>query len=363
MKIVFSTPVYYPTIGGVAFYTQELAEGLVKKGHEVTVYVLGKKGIFEKNGVIVKRFPSKHILRGYRYSFEFLREIKNENADIIHSHHYGYFPAYAGCKAAKKNKIPHVFGPYYHPPIYGIKRKLLSSIYYWFQGKFILKNSDVILPHTEYEKGLLKKIGADENKMILLPNIVDVSVFKPLIKKKNKKRKEKTVLYVSHIMESKGYDKVIEFARHNPDINFIIIGHGDPPDEEIMRSAVKNNKNIIWKKDLKLKELVKWYNKADVFVLPSYYEAFGRVIAEAMACGLPVVSTRVGGIPEVVVDGETGFLVNYGEWDEMERKIKQLLNDDKLRKKMGRNGRNHVVKNFSKEIILNKLERIYGSVL
>jgi len=362
MKIVFSTPVYYPTIGGAAFYTQELAEGLVKKGHEVTVYVFGKKGIFEKNGVIVKRFPSKHILRGYRYSFEFLREIKNENANIIHSHHYGYFPAYAGCKAAKKNKIPHVFGPYYHPPIYGIKRKLLSLIYYWFQGKFILKNSNIILPHTEYEKKMLSKIGADMNKMNLLPNIVDISIFKPE-KIKNKKRKEKTVLYVSHIMESKGYDKVIEFAKHNPEVNFIIIGHGDPPDEKIMRSAVKNNKNILWKKNVPIKELVKWYNRADVFVLPSYYEAFGRVIAEAMACELPVVSTRVGGIPEVVDEGVNGFLVNYGEWDEMESKIKQLLSDDKLRRQMGEQGRKKVVENFSKNIILDKLERIYKSLL
>ena len=92
------------------------------------------------------------------------------------------------------------------------------------------------------------------------------------------------------------------------------------------------------------------------------YEAFGRVIAEAQACETPVVATKVGGIPEIVENGKTGFLVNYGEWDKLKERLEELLDDEKLRRKMGKAGRKRMIKKFSKSVVVNKLDRIYKSL-
>src|SRR3989304_5048244 len=155
MKIAFVTPAYYPATIGAALYSTELAENLQKKGHTVKVFTPWKEGMKKHEtimGVEVKRMPRRQITESYYVSSALVKEILKEKFEIIHSHHYGYFPATAGFLAAKLSNTPHVFGPYYHPPVYGAKRALLFAAYYLTQGFPILKFSDGILPHTNQEK-------------------------------------------------------------------------------------------------------------------------------------------------------------------------------------------------------------------
>src|SRR3989344_7739454 len=203
MKIAFAVPAYWPSVIGVSLYCQELAEGLVKKGHKVTVYTglnPGWSSEEHRKGVKIKRFERTYAGKYFYFVFSMIQEIIKDNPNIVHSHHYGYYEATAGLEAAKILKVPHVFGPYYHPPVYGIKKKLLWTVYHHRYGKPLLTQSDVVLPHTEVEKNLLKKIGAKQNKMVTLPNTVNTTKFRP-VKKHNKKI---TIGFVSNLIHEKG---------------------------------------------------------------------------------------------------------------------------------------------------------------
>lgn len=101
----------------------------------------------------------------------------------------------------------------------------------------------------------------------------------------------------------------------------------------------------------------------DIFVLPSRSEGFGRANLEAMAMGKPVVSTNVGGIPEVVLDGVTGILVQPGNSEDLARAIMKLLNDCELRESLGREGRRRVEEHFTLQSHLQRIQEIYGEIL
>ena len=99
----------------------------------------------------------------------------------------------------------------------------------------------------------------------------------------------------------------------------------------------------------------------DVGVVPSLLqEPFGLVNIELMACGLPVIASRVGGIPEIVLDGVTGLLVEPNDPQALSEAMAKLLDDPELRKRMGENARKHVVQNFSLETYLDRLSEICG---
>jgi glycosyltransferase involved in cell wall biosynthesis len=107
-------------------------------------------------------------------------------------------------------------------------------------------------------------------------------------------------------------------------------------------------------------KLLSYYQDADVFVIPSViHEPFGIPLAEAMACGLPVVATRGGGFPEILVNHETGEMVGRGEVGELTEAICRLLADPQLRKSQGAAGRRRLLEHFSWDVVMPKLEELY----
>lgn len=119
--------------------------------------------------------------------------------------------------------------------------------------------------------------------------------------------------------------------------------------------------NITFHGPILHEQLVKFYQEADVFVQPSFSEALGMGIIEAMACQLPVVATKVGGIPEVVEDGKTGILVEPGESRALANAILELLSNEELRRKMGEIGRKRI-ESFSWDNIMTNLVSLYGDI-
>ncbi len=363
MKIAFVTPAYHPAIMGASLYCQGLAKHLLKNGIEVTIYTNATPDMVKEEtveGIHVKRFYPKIFGRYYISSGMFSSVIKG-SLDLIHSHHYGYYPATAGFVAAKLRKVPHVFGPYYHPPLYGIRSMVMTEMYHVTQGLPLIRFSDKVLPHTKFERGLLIGAGGDPDKMELLPNIVDTKLFSPMGKK------EKIVLFVSTLMSEKGANIALNIAEDitskREDVRFVFIGRIN---EEGIKEKVKQlskNKKIKFLSNLSVTDLIKWYRRSMIFILPSRYEAFARVIAEAEACGAAVVSTRVGGVPEVVINKKTGFLVDYGDWEGMKERIEYLLDHTSKTVSFGKKGRLHVVKNFDTQTVGNKLIKIYEDLL
>ena len=204
----------------------------------------------------------------------------------------------------------------------------------------------------------------------------------------------KRLLFVGRLSPEKGvhvllnaYKKVV---RHNKNVKLTLIGpqsaapaeyivniSDDPKVRKLtpfygpgyqdkLKSEISGyvDKNIFFIDSVPYKELVRYYCDSDVFVFPSvWHEPFGMPIVEAMACGKAVVSTRSGGIPELVDDGQTGLLVDRDDSDALAGAILRLLDDKNLRESMGKAGRERVLEKFTWDKVANDLMKLYQSIL
>ncbi len=337
---------------GISNAAYFLVKNLIKR-HGCDIYVYssemeGLKNREEHGNLHIKRFP--YISR-YQFSPGMLNI--HDNVDLIHSFHYGFFPAFAGLAAAKRAHKPHLFTTAYHPPIYTPFRAMMSRMHDVLQGFWELKYSDMVLPFNNDEKAHLEKyVNSNYNVM---PCPVNSEVFFP----RRNEREKTTIAYVGPMLPWKGagtaFDIFRQIEKERSDVRFVFIGIG-PLEDEIKR---KSGKRFSFMKDIQPADLAKQYNSIDILVSPTYYESFGCVLAEAGMCGTPVVSTRVGGVPETV--GSGGLLVDYGDWKKMKKRIETLIDDARLRKRLGRNAIAHT-RQFRDDVVSEKIYRIYKSM-
>ena len=234
-------------------------------------------------------------------------------------------------------------------------------------SKLILKNiAHLYICLTNHMKKGIIKLGMPEEKIRILPNGVDAEFFYPAGKKE-----ENLVLFVGRICPEKGVHILLEsLAYVKTPIKLIIIG---PPEWNLtyfnfLMKLIKRENNRGKHKVLYLgakdkEEIVEWYRKASIFVLPSYREGFGVVILEALACETPVIATNVDGIPEILHDNTCGILVPPGTPQGLARAIQFLLDNKDIRVKLGRQGRTIIQKRFSLNIVVSRVCKIYSEVL
>ena len=280
--------------------------------------------------VSIRRFSRTNVL-GYEMSFSLKDILEKENRldkfDFVHSYHYGFFPAATGYDFAKKHGVPHFFTTAFHPPASTFKRFLMSS-YSHIQGGKILSGSSNIFPFNENEMRQLSQYSKGKYKIIPCP--VNNEIFYP----RRQKFSTQTVTYIGTLLQWKGPQIALEIfnsmheARKN--INFNIIGKG-PLETELRRNANRNTRVL---SNLSAREVSEILAKSDVVVCPTKYESFGSAIAESLMCGTPVVSTKVGAVPETV--GTGGILSEYGDWKGMKNSIERILDDNILRKKLAK---------------------------
>ena len=157
-------------------------------------------------------------------------------------------------------------------------------------------------------------------------------------------------------LKKRGIPTKIVFAGGNDSTDFI---HN-------LKSFIKRQDmvdNVLFIGELTLDRLRDWYATSDVVVLPTYSEGLGRVLLEAQAMSKPVVAYKVGGVPEAVVNGETGYIIPKGHVQELADKIQQLLKDDRKRNQMGESGRQFVVRKFNVTDLVKRHEEFYLEAL
>ena len=262
----------------------------------------------------------------YKYIMLFIKSIYCavfKDYDIIHAH-FAYptgLIAYI-CKLIKKKKlIISIHGS----DIYNVA---LRSKLNFKLCKFALMRSDFLIVNSEYvKKKIIKGFGINKNKIKIISIGVRVDLFKPMNKEICRKKlglglRGKIILFAGNIIEIKGVIYLIEA------INLVRKKYRDDTIKCILLGAKFNSKyvsSILKKiKIFKLEDIIKlvgpvpynevpfWINASDVFVLPSLSEGFGLAALEALACRVPVVAARVGGLKEFIKDGETGFTVEPG---------------------------------------------------
>jgi len=223
----------------------------------------------------------------------------------------------------------------------------------------LLRLVDRIIVATDAERSQIEEMSQEyTGKTSVIPPGVDLTVFHPYMQSEARQQLEmplgnSMVLFVGRIEPLKGVDTLLyamqylkESGAMPPDMYMSVIG-GDPAKPRETRHA-ELEKLMILRDELGLSSLVtflgsrdqetlhRYYAAADVVVMPSHYESFGMVALEAMACGTPVIATDVGGLSQLIREGETGFLVPGMDPVALAERLGQVLSDQELRKRLGR---------------------------
>ncbi len=185
-------------------------------------------------------------------------------------------------------------------------------------------------------------------------------------------KETKLIGTVGHLAPLKGFEELIEamvkVIREGCNVKLVIVGDAIYQNSESYKQKLLSLVCSVGLQDRVIftgfrEDIPEILASFDIFVLPSRSEGFGRVNLEAMAMGKPVISTNVGGIPEVVLDGVTGILVPPGNSRELAHAIMKLLNDRELRESLGREGRRRVEEHFTLQAHVQRIQEIYGEIL
>lgn len=355
----------YLRLGGIQRHIHMFSEGLKKRGHHVDILSSSppsKDPNLNDSQITLYRDYGLYMSPGL------VRHLSKTRYDVIHVHGYATFEPFLTSIAKRLNDFPLVFTPHFHP--FGRKPKVIRKVFDMSLGSVSWSIADRIVVLTPEEERLLSNIKGVGSKTVLIPDPVEDVYFEkvePGDFKEKWKLREKVILFVGRLSYNKGLESLLKAFKKVKEevdsVSLLIVGR----DWDNLKSKLENLttelclNDVVFTGAISQRELLKAYSSSDVFVLCSSYEAFGIVLAEAMAQEVPIVATRVGGIPYVLGDGEYGALVNYGDEDSLARELLRLLQDEKLCKLMTERGKKRA-NDFKIEILTEKLEYVYEEV-
>lgn len=314
----------------------------------------------------------------------------NLDASIVHSH--TWYVQFAGFLAKKLWGVPFVLTTHSLEPLRPWKVEQLGTAYHlstWIENNGIMEADAIIAVSQETRKDVLRCFpAADPSKVHVIHNGIDLQQYRKTdavnaLVERGVDPERPFVLFVGRVTRQKG---IIHLVNAIPQIDpaiQVVLCAGAPDTPEIGREMAEGveavsagRPGVIWIQEmLPRQDIIQFYSHAAVFCCPSVYEPFGIINLEAMACETAVVASAVGGIPEVVVPGETGLLVDLelkpGTFDpvnpakfsaELAAAINQVALDPRLRQEFGRNGRRRVEDHFSWTAIAQRTLDLYRSL-
>jgi starch synthase len=384
MRLAIVTREFPPEVyGGAGVHVTELVNSL-KSQISVEVVCMGAPRenavAFElKNEIGVN--PALSVVQT---DVQMATYISANNFDVVHSH--TWYANLAGHLSALTSNIPHIATAHSLEPKRPWKAEQLGGGYQvssWIESQTYRAATRVIAVSEGMKKDVLECYPfVDPENVAVIHNGIDVEVFRPtfdesVLTKFGVDPSRPIVLFVGRITRQKGLIHLLRAAKQLPTGVQLVLA-ASSPDEKIIGDEVaasvaefkaERPRDIVHiDKQVSKTELITLLSHATVFACPSVYEPLGIVNLEAMACETPVVASAVGGIPEVVVDGETGLLVDYTPDDisDFENRFAIALNKIVLgqdAKKMGAAGRIRVAKDFAWESIAKKTIDLYRAVL
>jgi len=304
-----------------------------------------------------------------------------QNVDIIHSH--TWYANMAGHFGSLLHGVPHVITAHSLEPLRPWKADQLGGGYQissWAE-KSAYESADAIIAVSDGMRAdvLAAYPNVDPTKVVTIRNGVDVERFKPTTDKALLTELGITgryAIFVGRITRQKGLAHLLRAWQNVPAEYGLVLAAGSPDEETIgneVKSLIeelqKTRPNVIWIPEmLPHEKLCALLTSADLFICPSIYEPLGIVNLEAMGCETAVLATRVGGIPEVVADGNTGKLVNYsGDGVALERDLAaaiiELMKDPALLKQYGEAGRKRAAAEFGWPAVARATLALYQSLI
>lgn len=249
---------------------------------------------------------------------------------------------------------------------YWNRRKSLAR---WMERRTATFNSNSIAISESVKKYMTVKEKYRSENIVLLHNAVDLSMFNSTNRVGSSGMTNGFVIgSIGRLHPSKGYETLLRsipcVKQRFPGVKLIIVGTGREKDNlERLSAQLGVSSEVDFLGAKRPSEIPRLLKTLDLFVLASNWEGFGLAAVEAMASGLPVVATDVGGLSEIVEDGRTGFLVPPGEPRMLAEKVVHLLQNPDLRRQMGKRGRIRARALFSLEDMIKKLEAMYRDLL
>jgi glycosyltransferase involved in cell wall biosynthesis len=210
----------------------------------------------------------------------------------------------------------------------------------------------------------LLDLGINRHEIAYLPNGVDVNLFRP-----NGEKTDNLLLFVGRVTLHKGLNVLVKSLHYlKKPVHLVLIGPVENTEKTTIFKLIEDETQrgqhkITYLGVMNNVDIIKWYQKATLFVLPSFYEGFPITIIEALSCETPVVATPVGGIPEVVEDHKTGTLIPLNNPIALAEAIEYLLDNKGIRDKYGQEGRKKVIQTYSLEKSVEKLTQIYRQIV
>lgn len=353
---------WHPEAGGGQIIAYKLAEALAKKGQNITYVAICPKEYQNKLDWCEVAYLDK-----INFFSQFSKSLseRTERYDLVHLHAANEIPGFClGYTLRKTLKDYKLVIQIYTALARGLPRSL-------FEACCIISShmADAVFSLSDFsKKNVSEAYHVPQSKIKVTYAGVDETFFKE--RNRNATNEQFNLLFCGRIAgprRQKGIDillRAMYFILKENDVKLKLIGTGSRVEEyKALSHELGIGEHVEFLGFVDYDNLPEYYSNADLFVLPSRRESFGLVLAEAMAAGLPVVSTNIGAIPEVVVDGKTGILVPPDEPKIFANAVNSLLSDSQRREVMGMKGRERVKKYFTWEKVAERVLRFYEEIL
>jgi D-inositol-3-phosphate glycosyltransferase len=356
--------------GGLNVYVLELARQLAAAGNEVDIFSRAIAPEFDEVVDIAPGLRAIHLPAGplealspealFEHLGAFETAVLEFHArdrsayDVLHSHYW--LSGLVGEKLKTAWNVPHVtmfhtLGEVKNRSSYNEHETALRIE----SEAAVIAGADRVICATDQERAFIRQLyGADSDKVTVIPLGVDLDRFRPAAKNLAREalglKDERIVLFVGRIEPLKGVDILIDAAAlldSDVDCSVLIVGGDESSEAQVQKlqdlargRGIDHRVAFVGAVDHD--QLPLYYNAADVCVVPSHYESFGLVAIEAMASGVPVVASRVGGLTGTVKDGETGYLIPWLCPEPFAERIELLLDNEPLRQSLGEAAREAV---------------------
>lgn len=386
MRIVQVASYFPPPYGGIESHVYYLSKELVRLGHEVTILTSkspGQGSIQEEviDGILVKRLWAPLSFFNFPFMPALLYRILREEADIFHGHINSPMVLEPAAAGSLLRQIPLVIT--YHadvvPEDLGLGSIALARLISWlYEGLFKRIDATVargIVATTPTYAESSEFLAKYLDKVTVIPNGVDLDRFRPSFDPSEVRgwlgfEDEKILLFAGRFVPYKGLDYLLEafsaLCAARSDLRLVLLGTG-PLMDDLQRQAqmMRLGDRVRFIGSVSEEDLPRFYAASDVVVVPSRSRSEGFSISalQGMACGKPIVATRVGGVPFLVEDDRTGIIVEPKDPGQLSAAISRILEDTTLAARMGRAGRLRAERLFNWRRIAEMTEKLYEEIL
>jgi glycosyltransferase involved in cell wall biosynthesis len=394
VKIAFLLERFLPYTGGIPLRAYKIAKGLTEKAHEVTVYTATHPHAPQSeriDGIEVRRH--NFIGNGDSPFARFLKaphgplmpqlvtlfcDKKINDVDIVQSFMFMSYVTLTAASIKLAQKKIFVLAPYCPPDYRGIPGFSTNKsmvVYRLTLGAAILRYADYHITETSREtNNLILGFGVHPNKIQVIPDGIESEKYQQLPDDVTFKEKYKIVpnakiiLFVGFPLMRKGLPHLLlamnRVLKKIKGVTLLLVGP-KPRRARLMvkkfGSSIVQNHTVVTGY-ISERSLTSIYLTSDVFVLPSFLEGFGRVIAEAAAAGLPIVCTKTGATPDLVIQGENGLFVEYGNVDQISNAIIRVLTDSNFKRQAGKR-REFIWEHYDHKKEIDQYEKAYRRLI